>query len=158
MVDLALHLRRFSDDVVLCANGRADDLDEPTLARLATYGVPVRVEKVVRLESAGDGLDRIVFESGEPLSRSALFAKSEFGQRSEIPARLGCRLLADGCVEITDFHQTSVAGVYAAGDMARRPSLPAPMPFVITAAAGGAIAAIATDKDLVATDTTVQPG
>jgi thioredoxin reductase len=152
MVDLAVHLRRFSDDVVLCADGRAGDLDEPTLAKLAAYGVPVRAEKVVRLESGGEGLERIVFESGEPLPRHALFAMSQFGQRSELPARLGCRLLPDGCVEVSDFHQTSVAGVYAAGDMARRTTIPAPTPFVIAATAGGTIATIAIDKDLVAAD------
>lgn len=154
MIDLALHLRRFSDDVVLCANGRTNDLDKPTLARLAAHDVPVRVEKVLRLESNGEGLKRVVFESGEPLPRHALFARSQFGQRSDLPAQLGCRLLPDGCVEISDFHQTSVAGVYAAGDMARRTSTPAPTPFVIAATAGGTIAAIAIDKNLVATDTT----
>jgi thioredoxin reductase len=153
MVDVALHLRRLSDDVVLCANGRADDLDETALARLAAHGVPVRDEKVVRLESGGDGLERIVFESGEPLPRHALFASSQFRQRSELPARLGCRLLPDGCVEISDFHQTSVAGVYAAGDMAHKTTMPVPMPFVIAAAAGGSLAGIAIDKDLLAADT-----
>lgn len=153
MVDLSLHLRRFSDDVVLCVNGRADDLDEATRARLAKHGVPVRAEKVVRLESGGDELERIHFESGEPLPRRALFAMSQFGQRSSIPTQLGCTLLPDGCVEVTDFHQTSVAGVYAAGDMAHRATMPAPTPFVIVATAGGVIAAIAADKDLVATDT-----
>ncbi|MBY8870770.1 NAD(P)/FAD-dependent oxidoreductase [Micromonospora sp. PLK6-60] len=155
MVDLSLHLRRFSDDVVLCVNGRGDDLDEATRTRLATYGVPVRAEKVVRLESSGDELERIVFESGDPLPRRALFAIGQFGQRSPIPDQLGCRLLPDGCVEVTDFHQTSVAGVYAAGDMAHRPTMPGPTPFVIVATAGGTIAAIAADKDLVATDTPV---
>jgi thioredoxin reductase len=153
MVDLALHLRRFSDDVALCANGRAADLDATALARLAAHRVPVRAEKVVRLESGGEGLERVVFESGDPLPRHALFAMSEFAQRSELPAKLGCRLLPDGCVEVGDFHQTSVAGVYAAGDMAHRASMPAPTPFVIAATAAGTIAAIAVDKDLVATDT-----
>lgn len=153
MVGLALHLRRFSDDVVLCVNGRDDDLGEPDLARLAANGVPVRAEKVVRLLSGIEGLERVVFESGEPLPRHALFAMSQFGQRCELPARLGCRLLPDGCVEVSDFQQTSVAGVYAAGDMAHRASMPAPTPFAVVSTAAGTIAAIAVDKDLVAADT-----
>lgn len=157
MVDLSLHLRRFSDDVVLCVNGRADEIDEATWTRLAKHGVSVREEKLVRLEGGGDALERIIFESGEPLPRHALFAIGQFGQRSKIPAQLGCRLLPDGCVEVTDFHQTSVPGVYAAGDMAHRASQPAPMPFVIVGTAGGTIAAIAVDKDLVATDTAIAP-
>ncbi|MEV0899214.1 NAD(P)/FAD-dependent oxidoreductase [Actinoplanes sp. NPDC049802] len=155
MVGLALHLRRFSDDVVLCANGGGDQLDEQTRARLAANGVPVRFEKVVRLESAGGELESVVFDSGAPLPRRSLFAQSRFGQRSKIPAQLGCRLLPDGCVAISDFHETSVPGVYAAGDMAHRESLPMPTPFVIVAAAGGTMAAIAADKNLVATDTAI---
>ncbi|WP_117208000.1 NAD(P)/FAD-dependent oxidoreductase [Allorhizocola rhizosphaerae] len=158
MVDLALHLRRFTSDVVLCADGRVDELDETVLNRLADNGVSVRDEKIVRLESGDEELERIVFESGEPLSRKALFAIGQFAQRSELPGKLGCRLLPDGCVEVDDFQATSVPGVYAAGDMAHRPSLPMPLPFVATATASGTIAAIAADKNLVATDTAPRPG
>lgn len=153
MADLALHLRRFSSDVVLCADGRLDELDETMLARLADNDVQVRSEKLLRLESGGKMLERIVFESGEPLARDALFAIGKLGQRSELPGRLGCRLLPDGCVEVDEFQLTSVTGVYAAGDMAHRPTLPMPMTFVATATSSGTIAGIAADKNLVATDT-----
>jgi thioredoxin reductase len=153
MVDVALHLRRFSSDVILCADGRVDELDETILIRLAENGVLVRGEKIIRLESGDNELKRIVFESGEPLPRKALFAIGQFRQRSELPGKLGCRFLPDGCVEVDDFQATSIPGVYAAGDMAHRPSLPMPLPFVATATASGTLAAIAADKNLVATDT-----
>src|SRR5690606_39808147 len=61
---------------------------------------------------------------------------------------------------IRDFHVTgvqtcalpisSVPGVFAAGDMARRSSLPGPAAAVIAAAASGTMAAAALDQDLVA--------
>lgn len=153
MVELSLHLRRFSSDVVLCADGGEMSLDQTALDRLSSSDVKVRGEKVVRIDSDGAGLERIVFESGDSLKRHALFAMSQFRQRSALPAQLGCQLLPDGCVEVDDFHLTSVPGVYAAGDMAHRSSLPLPTPFVMTATAGGTIAAIAADKNLVATDT-----
>ncbi|MFE0026804.1 NAD(P)/FAD-dependent oxidoreductase [Amycolatopsis sp. NPDC059021] len=158
MVDLALHLRRFSADVVLCADGRLGEIDETARGRLADSGIPVRGEKITRLVSGEKELERIDFASGEPLPRTALFAVGQFGQRSEVPAKLGCHLLPDGCVEVDDFQLTSVPGVYAAGDMAHRASLPMPMPFVALAAASGTLAAIAADKNLVATDTAPRSG
>jgi len=48
--------------------------------------------------------------------------------------------------------QTSVAGVYAAGDLAHSAGLPFPPAFVIVAAAQGAIAGVAIDRDLLNTD------
>ncbi len=155
MVDLSLHLKRFSDDVVLCVNGGGDELDDDTRARLAAYGVPIRFEKLAKLEAGPEELENIVFESGDPLPRQVLFAIGQFGQRSQIPAQLGCKLTTSGCVEVDDFHLSSVPGVYAAGDMAQRATQFGPMPFVIVATAAGTIAAIAADKNLVATDTPV---
>src|SRR6266702_7694 len=62
--------------------------------------------------------------------------------------QLGCTLLDDDSVMVDDLGQTSVPGVFAAGDMARRPSMPLPGAQVIIAAAEGAIAAVAIDQHL----------
>ena len=74
-------------------------------------------------------------------------------QRSDLPTQLGCRILDDGAVEINDLGQTSVPGVYAAGDMARRPALPLAGAQVILAAAEGTLAAIVIDQELLFTPT-----
>jgi thioredoxin reductase len=101
----------------------------------------------------GDGhLDRVVFASGAPLPRRAAFLHPPTRQRSDLPVQLGCRLLEDGSVEVSDLGQTSVPGVFAAGDMARRPSMPLPGAQVVIAAAEGAIAAVAIDQGLVMHD------
>ncbi|MGJ9423306.1 NAD(P)/FAD-dependent oxidoreductase [Aeromicrobium sp. CF3.5] len=155
MIELALHLRRFSSDVVLCTNG--DDIDSTAMSRLSHQEIAVRGERVVRLEPGTKGLERVVFESGASLNRQSMFAMSQYRQRSDLAAQLGCDLLPDGCVAVDDFQVTSVPGVYAAGDMAHRTSLPMPTPFVVTATASGTIAAISADKNLVATDTAFRP-
>jgi len=51
-------------DVVLCTNGPSG-LAEADCEKLARHGVALREEPVVRLEGAGDSLERIVFASGE---------------------------------------------------------------------------------------------
>ncbi|MBA2520810.1 MAG: NAD(P)/FAD-dependent oxidoreductase [Chloroflexia bacterium] len=149
-VNLALHLKRFSDDVVLCTNGPAD-LDVETRALLDEQGVAVRQEPVVRLEGRDGDLERIVFAAGEPLLRQAMFCFSQPRQGSELPAQLGCFLLEEGSVEVDDFGQTSVRGVYAVGDMARRRTFPVPA-AIIAAAASGTFTGAVIDKDLLATD------
>ncbi|HEU0287603.1 MAG TPA: NAD(P)/FAD-dependent oxidoreductase [Nocardioidaceae bacterium] len=149
--DLALHLGRLSNDIALCTNGGAE-LDPDLIALLADQGIAVRAEPIDRLVSKDGVLDRIEFESGEPLTRQAVFTSFTPRQRSALPAQLGCARFDDDAVEVDDFGRTSVSGVYATGDMARRATMPAPFAAVIAAAASGTIAAAALDRDLLAAD------
>ncbi|MGW0484238.1 NAD(P)/FAD-dependent oxidoreductase [Nonomuraea sp. NPDC003214] len=149
-VRLALQLSRFAAGVVLCADGRP--LDPRARATLEGHGVGVREEAVTRLEGDGGRLERITFASGPPVERDAVFVVNVPRQRSGLAARLGCAAFADGCVEVNEFGQTSVPGVYAAGDMARRAGVPVPMAAVIAAAASGTVAAAVLDQDLLSAD------
>jgi thioredoxin reductase len=152
-LQLALHLTRWSDDVVWCSNGPlAAPLQEAAGAQLAARGVRLHQEPIVRLEGADGQLARIVLATGEAVERRAGFLHPPTRQRSALPGQLGCVLLEDGSVSVGDFGQTSVAGVFAAGDMARRPTMPVPGAQVVIAAAEGAIAAVAIDQDLLMHD------
>jgi len=149
-VRLALQLTRFSNDLVLCANGQP--LDGDLAERLAANGVRVRGEPVTRFEGRGGQLERIVLDRGEPLEREAVFIATVLHQRSELAAGLGCVLLPDGCVEVDELARTSVPGVYAAGDMAHRAALPMPFAAVSWASASGTLAGAMLDQDLIGTD------
>ncbi|HST81136.1 MAG TPA: NAD(P)/FAD-dependent oxidoreductase [Kineosporiaceae bacterium] len=148
-IQLAVHLRRFTNNVALCSNGgdlgRAGGL-------LTAAGIPVRPERITRLAATGDQVEQVLFESGEPLACDTVFIRTVSAQHSEIPARLGCDTLADGTLEINEFGQTTVPGVYAAGDLARRRAVPVPLAQVTLAAAAGTIAAGAIDQELLLTD------
>ncbi|MEN3616021.1 NAD(P)/FAD-dependent oxidoreductase [Plantactinospora sp. ZYX-F-223] len=149
-VRLALQLSRFAADVVLCTDG--EPLDPASRLKLESNGVAVRCEAIARLEATGDQLEQIVFESGPPLARDAVFVVNVPRQRSDLAARLGCASFADGSVEVNEFGRTSVPGVYAAGDMARRATVPMPLAAVITAAASGTVAGAVIDQDLLYVD------
>jgi thioredoxin reductase len=152
-LQLALHLTRWSDDVVWCSNGPPPaTLDDAGRVLLAARGIQLRQEPIVRLEGADGQLARIVFTAGPPMERRAAFLHPPTRQRSDLPGQLGCMLLEDGSVSVGELGQTSVPGVFAAGDMARRPTMPVPGAQVVIAAAEGAIAAIAIDQDLVLND------
>ncbi|MGH3692973.1 MAG: NAD(P)/FAD-dependent oxidoreductase [Pseudonocardiaceae bacterium] len=149
---LALHLRmRISDDVVLCTNGPAE-LDEEQWNKLTRCGVTVLEDPVARVEGHADAFERVVFASGATLARGGLFVRAPLRQHSDLAAGLGCELRDDGTVRINDFHQTTVPGVYAAGDITRPESYPVPIGQAIVAAADGAKAAIWLDQELLAAD------
>jgi thioredoxin reductase len=148
----AIHLRRFSPDVVLCL-GAGFELDPDQRELLAARDITVREEPLAGVGGAGNTLEWLDFADGSRLARSALFVHAPVRQRSELPTELGCQILDDGAVEINDLGQTSVPGIYAAGDMARRPALPLAGAQVILAAAEGTLAAIVIDQELLFTQT-----
>ncbi|MDA0563901.1 NAD(P)/FAD-dependent oxidoreductase [Streptomonospora sp. S1-112] len=149
-VRLALQLSRFAAEVVLCTGG--EPLDADARAALAAAGAAVRCEPVVCLEGTGGQLEQVAFEGGAPLAADAVFVVNAPRQRSGLAARLGCAVFADGCVEVDELHRTSVPGVYAAGDMARRATLPVPAAAVAVAAGSGSVAGAAIDQDLLSAD------
>ncbi len=147
----AVHVRRFSDEVTLYTNGgftmTAEQRD-----LLKARDVAVRGERLARLEGPGTSLERLVFTDGSTAACQALFCRSRTRQRSDLAARLGCRLLADGAVEVNEFGQTTVPGVYAVGDMARRNGFPLPANQVVIAAAQGVVSGVVIDQELLYND------
>jgi thioredoxin reductase len=95
----------------------------------------------------GCALEEVVFAEGKPLARSSLFLRPHMQQRSQRAQQLGCRLLDDDSVEMNDFENTSVQGVYAVGDMARRQAFPFPTAQVVMAAAARVMAAVVIDQE-----------
>ena len=148
---LALQLTGWSRDLVLCTNGPAD-LDEPARHKLSALGITLREDPIVRLEGTGGTLARIVFASGPARPCRAAFVHAATRQASELPRHLGCSMSDDGIVLVNDIGQTDVPGVYAAGDMARRPTQPIPGAQVIIAAASGVAAAVGIDIELRTSD------
>lgn len=134
-VEFALMLKGWSDDIILCTDGPST-LIASDRERLAGYGITIREEPIVRLEGEDGELRRIVFANGEPIERRALFFRAAQRQRSDLPARLGCGFTDDGKVKVDEMMQTTVPGIYAAGDMTT------PMQQVVMAAAAGSLAGI----------------
>ncbi|SDY18343.1 NAD(P)/FAD-dependent oxidoreductase [Hymenobacter psychrophilus] len=113
---LALLVSRWSPDVVVCVEDPAS-LSQHARRRLRRQGIVVRDEPLVGLEgTAGGELRHLVFESGERLARTALFIHPHQHQRSPLAEEMGCRLSAKGAIRVNKQHQTSVPGLYAAGD------------------------------------------
>jgi thioredoxin reductase len=143
-VHLALMLSRFSDKVVLCTNGTTPSGND--LASLTARHVGVVETTALRVEGAGGGVERVICDDGSVIPTTYVFTHPPTRQASPLPEQLGLRLLDDRSVEVDDLAQTSSSGVFAAGDMARRPSMPIPGAQIVIAAAEGVVAAIAADQ------------
>jgi thioredoxin reductase len=135
-VTRALMLRAWSDDVTLLTGGEAGP-DEDQREQLAASGIAVDERTLAEVRGPDKTVEAVVFEDGEELAVNGLMVHATLHQRSDLAARLGIdyaeetplsaeALQADGMLE------TSVSGVYAAGDVL------AQMPSVANSVASGA--------------------
>ena len=140
---LALLVSRWSANIVVCTDGPGG-LSAHARRRLRLQGIRVREEKVARLVgNPATGMLRCVeFGDGTFLECHALFLHAPQHQRTQLAAEIGCRLTSKGAIKINKQQQTSVAGLYAAGDAT------AGLQQAVTAAAEGAKAAVAINEQL----------
>jgi thioredoxin reductase len=138
---LALSLKTWSSDVVLCTDGQTG-LDSGDLESLAAAGIAVRPNRILRLDGPEEAMERIVFKDGSSLPRQAVFLSTGQYQRSELASVLGCAFTRKGTVRTGKLERTNVPGLFVAGDASRDVQL------AVVAAAEGAKAAIAINKSL----------
>ena len=117
----------------------SDELDAESHAKLSALDIQVRNDSVTGLE--GDletkQLQRVLFAENEPLECDKLFFNFGIEPASNLHEMLGCKLDKEsGLVWIDQTQQTSIEGVYAAGDITPKSQL------AVVAAAEGAMAAI----------------
>lgn len=94
------------------------------LAQLARRGIAIEPARVRELAGEGPALSDVVLEDGRALAADALFLAAGVRFNSPIAQQLGCAVDEGplGAVLRTDgTKQTTVPGVYAAGDIARQP-------------------------------------
>jgi len=145
-VSQALHLAALSTETIICTNG-APLFDQEVRDLLGAAGVGVRGERIRALRADERGLHGIEFEDGTSAPAEAAFVGSTARPNNTLADRLGCALLDDGTVRVNPLGGTTVAGVFAAGDLARNPDVPFRGQMIL-AAASGVLAAMAIEEEL----------
>jgi thioredoxin reductase len=145
----ALHIARLlrvlTDDLVICSNGDTE-FDSDQWAFLANHNIRVIETLIDRVEGHDTQVENIIFADGEKLARKAIFVGLSVNQHSDFAAHLGCEFMPNGTVKIDEFGQTSVQGIYAAGDIS------SPSRQLVFAASQGAYAAIGINMALIDED------
>lgn len=143
--DLAIMMKHWTPDVVALSDGA--ELSAEAILKLRQYDIQLRREPVRALEGANGQLKNIRFESGPDLERQGLFFSTGCHQGSDLSQRIGCKRNEKGGVVIDPLtEETSVPGVYVAGDVSRDVLL------VAVAIGEGAKAAVAINKAILRRD------
>jgi thioredoxin reductase len=138
-------VRQWSNDVVFFAHTQGPTA--PEQAQLQARGVRVVRGEVARLVVEDDRLTGVELDDGRTIARTAVFIRPRNAPNAaDLLSGLRCDVDEDGFVVVDAAGRTSVAGVWAAGNVAD------PRAQVITAAGAGSAAAIAINADLVQED------
>lgn len=137
----ALQLRGWTNDVCVFTNGEFE-LPEAARSQLIAAGVLIETARIGRLVAREHRLEAVELSNGTRVACELLFAHPPQHQVDVVRA-LGVALDDDGFVQVDPMsRQTSVPGVFAAGDLTTR------MQAAIAAAASGMQAAAMINVEL----------
>jgi thioredoxin reductase len=141
-VGLAVMMGLWSPDVMLFTDG--DDPEARSAQdRLDAHGIVLEQAPVAALDGDDDGrLRTVVLRDDRRIARDAMFFATGRHQRSPLPELLGCRLDQGAVATDRPMEETSVPGVYVAGDASKD------LLLIVVAAAEGAKAAFAINRSL----------
>lgn len=142
-VGMALALTTWTDEIVICTNGIAPDIEPRHLKKLEALNIPVLEEKIDRIISRDGEIRALCIADGMQLDCERLYFAIGQHPADDLGAQLKCERDDTGLIVVDDRNRTSVLNVFAAGDIVPGPQL------AIAAAAEGAIASLAIHASLV---------
>ncbi|MGF1626985.1 MAG: NAD(P)/FAD-dependent oxidoreductase [Alphaproteobacteria bacterium] len=119
--------------------------DAEQAAKLVARGVRIERSPVVELLGTAPALEAVRLADGRTVEVAAVFTAPRIHMASPLAERLGCGLEAGpmgAYLTVDDWKQTTVAGVYAAGDAA------SPVHNATLAAAAGVLAGVGAHQSL----------
>jgi thioredoxin reductase len=137
-----MEMLTWTDRLTIFTHGRQPELPAASREALERFGIPVVTDPIERLEGSGGLVQRVVLHEGRTREVEAMFFHIAYGPGCSIPASLGCAADQDAILRIDEDFETTVPGVYAAGDITPGSKL------AIRAAADGTRAAIGIYRSL----------
>jgi thioredoxin reductase len=113
----AAELLDWASELVIVADEASPRIDEAQRRRLAELGVEVVDERAVALVGPRGGLRAVRLAVGREVAAEAVFFSIGHVPTTDLAEQLGCARTDEGVIEVDHEMATSVAGVYAAGDV-----------------------------------------
>ena len=115
----ALFLQTYSDDVTLIHTGAADDLPDDERRKLAKAVVRLVEGPIAEVALDNDRVTALAFTDHGRLEFDAVYTALGVDPRTDLAVQAGARLGDDRRLIVDDHQQTTVPGLYAAGDLVR---------------------------------------
>lgn len=143
--EMATLIQHWSRQLTLYTNGPSTltDAQRHTLEQLA---IPVVETPVAAIEHEGGQLTALLFTDETRVHPTAVFSRVPFRHHTDIAIQLGCAMTENGLLQVTDFGETNVPGLFAAGDITT------PFRQVAIAVANGSKAAAWINRELITED------
>ncbi|HEX2982371.1 MAG TPA: NAD(P)/FAD-dependent oxidoreductase [Ignavibacteriales bacterium] len=113
--EMAKFISNWSGRLTLFTNGPSSLTTEQT-DMLADHNISIVEKEILLIDHEKGVMHGLIFKDGSGHELRALFYRAAFRQHSDIAEKLGCELTPDGYIKIGEFQETTVPGVYAAGD------------------------------------------
>lgn len=113
--EVATLIQHWSNLLTLYTNGPAT-LTTDQRDVLDQLQIPIVETPVTAIEHKDGMLTALLLADGSRARSTAIFTRIPFRQHTDIATRLGCSLMENGLIEATEFGETNVPGVFAAGD------------------------------------------
>lgn len=113
----ALFLRTYSHEVTLISSCGVLPLDESERAQLEGAGVIVIEQAINKVIMVNETIAKLQLADGQVLAFDAIYSALGTIPRAAIAKHLDVRLSDDGRITVDEHQMTSIAGIYACGDI-----------------------------------------
>ncbi len=110
--DFAKLVLNWTNDLIIFTNGTS----KFDVLPIQELGLSVIEKPIEKIEHHDGKISRLIFKDQTSFQLDALYHRPDFKQHCELPEKLGCHLTESGHIEVNDFQQTSIDGIYAVGD------------------------------------------
>jgi thioredoxin reductase len=108
-------ISNWTKQLIILTNGKHELTDEQ-VQKLNSKAIQIREEVIDRFVHENGRLTAVVFSGNQNLQLNAVYVRPEMEQHCKLPQNLGCQLTENGHIAVNEKSETSVPGIFAAGD------------------------------------------
>lgn len=113
--EMATLIQHWASHLTLFTNGPST-LTATQQDILSQLNIPIVQTPITAIEHQAGMLTGLRFNDGSQMHPKAVFSRVPFRPHTDLATQLGCTVAENGLVDVSEFGETTVPGVFAAGD------------------------------------------